>query len=120
MSTRTNPVYLEIAYRKAVLGEVISLLRSNYTGAYDDGPKNIIVSEDVLREESDVPEEAVQQLIVDMQQQEESLRLDLLRFDFVERKETKASDESKSKPSPVVNPKASAKAGMRARNNKAG
>ena len=120
MPTRTNPVYLEIAYRKAVLGEVISLLRSNYTGAYDDAPKNVIVSEDVLREESDVPEEAVQQLIVDMQQQEESLRLDLLRFDFVERKGTKASDESKSKPSTSVNPKTPAKAGKRARNNKAG
>lgn len=84
---RTNPVYAQLAYRKAILGEVITFLTNTFTTAYNDEPAKTIVSEDVFREDSDVPLEDVGGYILELQQEEESLRLELAKFEFVKRGE---------------------------------
>lgn len=108
MSSRTNPAYAELAYRKAIVGEVIQLLRNGYTAAYGDEPEKEIVSEDVFREDSTVPEGVVVDFIQDLERQEADLELELNRFEFVKRegehgsgvtdKKAQASRKGRSKP----------------------
>lgn len=85
--TRTNPAYAALAYKKAILGEVIARLSGEYTAAMGDQPSRVIVSDDIVREDSEVPEEEIGAFIEQLQQEEESLRLQLLKFDFVRRDE---------------------------------
>jgi hypothetical protein len=87
MSSRTNPAYAELAYRKAIVGEVIQLLRTGYTSAYGDEPEKEIISEDTFREDSAVPEMVVVDFIQGLERQEADLELELNRFEFVKREE---------------------------------
>lgn len=82
---RINPAYAELAYRKAIVGEMIQLLRDKYTPAYGDEPEKTIVCEDVFRDESDVPQSAIEDYIGELTQQEANLELELNRFEFVKR-----------------------------------
>ena len=91
MSSRTNPAYAELAYRKAIVGEIIQLLRTGYTAAFGDEPEKEIVSEDTFREDSAVPEVVVVDYIQDLERQEADLELELNRFEFVKREEEHAS-----------------------------
>ncbi len=92
---RTNPAYAALAYRKAILGEVIARLTVDYTAAMGNNPSRVIVCEEVLREDSDVPPGEIGSYLEELQQQEESLRLELLKFDFVRRDEQKAKQVRK-------------------------
>ena len=87
MSSRTNPAYAELAYRKAIVGEVIQLLRTGYTAAYGDEPEKEIVSEDTFREDSAVPEAVVEAFIEGLERDEADLALELNKFEFVKREE---------------------------------
>jgi hypothetical protein len=104
--TRTNPEYAAMAYRKALLGVCVAHL-TRHTGAMGEDPVGSIVSEDVVREDSLVPEEEIVDFITEMQQEQESLRLEMSRFDFVKRVD---DDSSKHKPQRAQKPKASSKA----------
>lgn len=84
-STRTNPAYLELAYRKAIVGELITMLTNEYTKAYSEQARRKVAAEDVYKEDSEVPEEHIHEFITDLQQEEEHLRLELSKFDFVKR-----------------------------------
>ena len=75
-----------MAYRKALLGECIAHL-TGYTPAMGERPKGKIVSEDIIREDSEVPQEEVQEFILELQQEAESLRLEMKKFDFVKREQ---------------------------------
>lgn len=96
--TRTNPAYAALAYRKAILGELITRLTSEYTGAMGDNPSKVILSGDLVREDSEVPEEEIGMFVEQLQQEEESLRLQLLKFDFVRRDEQKAEEVRNEQP----------------------
>lgn len=98
--TRTNPAYAHIAYKKAILDHVVTLLQTEFTTAYgDEEPNQVILSEDVFREDSQVPEEEIHEFIADLQQQSESLRLDLRKFTFTQhdQEQPKKSTASKGK-----------------------
>lgn len=83
--TRTNPAYAAIAYKKAILDHMVTLLQTEFTTAYgDEEPNQFILSEDVFREDSQVPEEEIHEFIADLQQQSEGLRLQLKQFAFVQ------------------------------------
>lgn len=83
--TTPNPAFLEVARRKAILHEIVSVLVSDYTSAYNEDPKKKIVSEDVPSRYAGIPPESIEQYINELQLEEESLRLDLLKFEFVRR-----------------------------------
>ena len=82
--TRTNPEYAAMAYRKALLSECVSFLKS-YTALMGGEPKGKIVSEDVVRDDSEVPQEEILEFITGLQQESEGLRLEMAKFDFVKR-----------------------------------
>lgn len=83
---RTNPAYVTLAYRKAVISETIARLME-YTSSMGTKPNRVIISDEVLREDSEVPEREIVGYIEGLQQEEESIRLEMLKFDFVRRDE---------------------------------
>lgn len=97
MTMKTNPAYLELAYRKAIVGEVIQLLRAQYTPAYGDEPEKTVVCEDVFRDDSEVPQAYLEDFIADLTKQEADLDLELNRFEFVRRQEEHGSSVSSAK-----------------------
>lgn len=101
--SRTNPAYAYLAYRRAIVGQVVALLKKDYTSAFGGPPDNVIVSEDVFRDEAEVPEAEIHRFINELQQTEESLRLELLKFEFVKRGEQRGgSDQPQAASSPGV------------------
>jgi hypothetical protein len=105
MIMRTNPAYLELAYRKAITAELLDVLRSKYTPAYGDDPEKKVVCEDVFRDDSEVPQSAIEDFIGELEEREARLDLELNRFEFVKReggddsvtsKKAKASSVSRS------------------------
>lgn len=96
--TRTNPAYAALAYRKAVIAEVIERLNGEYTSAMGDNPSRVIISDDVIREDSEVPEKDIGAFVEELQQEQESLRLQLLKFDFVRRDEQATEEVRKQQP----------------------
>ena len=95
--TRTNPAYAYLAYRKAIVGHVVAMLVKDCTSALGE-PEQHISSEDVFRDEAEVPEREIHQFINELQQQEESLRLEMLKFDFVKREGTASGEERQQGP----------------------
>jgi hypothetical protein len=88
-SNSTNPAYAALAYRRAVLGEVVSLLSREYTEQNGVPAKGVIYAEEISRSDSEVPQEEIGRFMEELQQEEESLRLELAKFDFVRRDEQK-------------------------------
>ena len=81
--TKTNPEYAAMAYQKALLGQCIAHL-SSYT-SLQGPPQGTIITEDVVREDSEVPEEEILAYVTGLQQDFESIRLEMAKFDFVKR-----------------------------------
>lgn len=89
LPTRTNPVYAQLARRRAILVHVTSLLSSDYTSAMGDAqPEKVIHAEDVFPEDNPVPEEDIQGYISELELEGEKLRLEMLKFNFVKQDET--------------------------------
>ncbi len=95
MTMRTNPAYLELAYRKAITAELLDVLRSKYTPAYGDDPDKKVVCEDVFRDDSEVPQSAIEDFIGELEEREARLDLQLNKFEFVKREGEDASVTSK-------------------------
>lgn len=87
MTMRTNPAYLELAYKKAVVVELMNVLREKYTPAFGDTPDKTIICEDVFRDDSEVPQDAIEEFIKELAVQESKIDLELNRFEFVKRGE---------------------------------
>ena len=100
--TKTNPEYAAMAYRKAILGECVThLLR--FTPAMGEEPKGRIYSEDTIRDDSEVPQDDLQDFILSLQQEAESLRLEMAKFDFVKRDHDTSQHSQKPAPSAQEN-----------------
>lgn len=81
---RTNPAYANLAYKKAILDHCVTLLQTEFTRAYgDDEPNQFVLSEDVFREDSQVPEEEIIEFISELQERSESIKLQMRKFTFV-------------------------------------
>ncbi len=91
MTTRTNEAYAHLAYKRAVVAYLSNHLQSRCTSAFGDDPAQVIVSEDVFREDSEDPPEFIQRNIEKLAKEEESLRLEMNKFQF-----TKQEDDAKS------------------------
>ncbi len=115
---RLNPAYLEIACRKAIVHEMIDHLTSKYTTAMGgSSPARLIKSDDVFGSENAVSEESIIRYIQELQQEEEGLRLELLKFDFVRKDDVKPTRETprQGSPAPSSPPRRKGKRGDPAR-----
>jgi hypothetical protein len=83
---RTNPAYAYLAYRKAIIGHTITYLLSNVVGSEGLDATVRIVSDDVFREDEDVPTEEVQSYVDELQEEEARLSLEMSQFEFVRAK----------------------------------
>lgn len=77
-----NVEYIELAYRRAIFGEIIAFLQRDFTRAFDPDPNKVIISQDLPSTHGSVPQETIQQVINEFQQEDESMRLALLTFEF--------------------------------------
>jgi hypothetical protein len=82
MTKRTNPAYATLAYRRAIVHAMVTHLREEYMALSSSSPAKEMFSEDVFREDSQVPTEAIQQVIEELEQEGEHLRLELAKFKF--------------------------------------
>jgi hypothetical protein len=84
---KTNPAFAHLAYRRAVIVQLVQDLRDNYMQLSDPEPKRTIVSDDVFRDEATVPQEELVSVMQEMELEAENIRLEMLKFTFT-RKET--------------------------------
>jgi hypothetical protein len=82
MATRTNPVYAHLAYRRALIVNLIEHLREDCMALGGGDPKKEVVCEEVFREDSIVPEDEIQIVVEELEQESEHLRLELAKFSF--------------------------------------
>lgn len=100
--TRTNPVYAQLAFRRAIVGHVVSLLNSDYTTAQGgDEPDKVIHAQDVFPEDNPVPEDEIQGYISELELEDEELRLEMLKFDFVKQDDKKSQGKRQTKKAPT-------------------
>lgn len=108
MSAPVRPSsYTALAYRRALLQQCIAHLTS-YTAVMGSRPVGEIISDDLIRSESIVPEEVIDEFIIELQQEEETVRLELSRFEFV-KKEADGNREQKDPQGQRGGPKKAAK-----------
>jgi hypothetical protein len=102
VNTKTNPAYAELAWRRAIVVQLMDDLRENYLALSSSVPKKTIICEDVFREDSVVPEHALSTIYEELEREAENLKLELGKFSFgkvkeahglLSSKETEASRE---------------------------
>ena len=77
---KTNEAYAQIAYRHAIIGEIIAGLRNDFMALDSDKPQKTIHCEQVFPEDSEVPQGALISVINELEQESESLRIELSKF----------------------------------------
>ena len=83
MSTlKTNPAYAHLAWRRAIVVQLMDDLRENYLALSSSEPRKHIICEEVFREDSTVPEGAISAVYEELEQEAEQLRLELGKFSF--------------------------------------
>jgi hypothetical protein len=111
--TRTNPVYAQLARRRAIIGHVVSLLSSDYTSSMgDEQPERVIHADDVFPEDNPVPEEDIQGYIGELELEGEQLRLEMLKFNFVKQDEKTSQVRKRPAKKKTTRRKGNGKAGQ--------
>ena len=83
---KTNPAYAHLAYRRSIITSVIEHMRSNYLALADDNPPQTLFCDGVFQEDATVPPEEIVSVIEELEQESEALRLQLNKFEFIEKK----------------------------------
>ena len=78
----TNPAYLELAYRRAIVRHVANFLINRFVGKTGQAPAEVIVSDEVFREDSEVPSQFVLAYAEELRDLEGVLALELGKFEF--------------------------------------
>lgn len=79
---RTNPEYAALAYRKAVLQDVIIYLQRQYLGVGGLDPKGQLYTEDLFKTDCEVPEDHVNEVVIDLMLQKQRVQLEMDQFIF--------------------------------------
>lgn len=88
---KTNPEYAALAYRKAILTETVTMLRRHYVS--DDmghPPQRTLQSGEVLRDDSEVPQEHFYQFITELETKAAEVDLEMRSFEFKRKNVTTA------------------------------
>jgi hypothetical protein len=81
-TTRTNPVYAHLAYRRAILQHVTALLLRDYTAPSGSEPNKEIYSDEVYRVDAQVPMGDIGKYIEELQAEDAKLLLEMNKFEF--------------------------------------
>jgi len=111
-----NPAFLKLARRRGIIQDQISKLVKECTAAFGLSAVRAIVIEDVPRSVSEIPQEDIQEYINDLQQEEERLRLEMLKFEFVRKEDVQQPTQPSS--NRVLQAQAGEKEGRRRRRRK--
>lgn len=84
---KTNPAFAHLAYRRAIIVQLVQDLRDSYMQLSTAAPKRTIVCDDVFREESTVPQEELADVMHAMEVEAANLKLELAKFTFTRKKE---------------------------------
>ena len=79
---KTNPDYARIAYRRAIIGEIISGLRNDYMSLDSDEPAKVMQCAQVFPEDAEVPQSALISVVTELEQESEALRIELSKFEL--------------------------------------
>lgn len=82
MTTKTNPAYAALAYRKAILHHLSYHLQRNCLAAPGVEPKEKVISEDVFTIDSEVPFAEIESFLEGLIDEEEKIRLEMAKFEF--------------------------------------
>ena len=80
---RTDPAYAQLAYRRAVVKYLHNHVLTVLVGADGLPPQDQIISEDVFREDSEVPQEVLMSYAEELQVEEAELDLELKKYQLV-------------------------------------
>jgi hypothetical protein len=86
---RPNLAYLSVAYRKAIIAEVIALLTRRYLPDDSGDAPAILVCEEVLHRDARVPREAFCDFVAELQEEQSTAESELRKFEIVGRHERK-------------------------------
>ena len=78
----TNPAYKHLAYRRAILRHMANLILDRFVGAGGREPTQTIICEDVFYEDREIPTVDILEYVEELQEQEQSLKLEMNRFEF--------------------------------------
>jgi hypothetical protein len=82
MTQRTNPAYAELAYRRAILRHLVNHMLTRFVGRTGQPPAELIICDEVFREDSEVPNESIVAFVEELQEREASTALELGKFEF--------------------------------------
>ncbi len=86
MSTRTNPAYKAIVYRRTIVHNVIISLKRDYLGV-DSDPEKKMICEEVFAADSEIPTEEILQYVEELEREHHGLTLEMNKFEFTKRSE---------------------------------
>lgn len=81
-TTRTNPAYAHLAYRRAILQHVTALLLRDYIAPNGNEPNEAIYSDEVYRVDAQVPATDIGKYIEELQAEDAKLLLEMNKFEF--------------------------------------
>ena len=97
-TTRTNPAYAALAYRRTIIHNAIILLKREFIGV-DSDPNKKMLCEEVLTVDSEVPVEEVAQYVEELEQEHHSLTLELGKFEFTRKNQNESKQQQAQKKS---------------------
>ena len=98
MSSHTNPVYAHLAHRKTIVAHLKVHLREKYMALSSPEPEKTLLCDEVFPQDSNVPVEEVQRVVEELEQEEESLRIQMSQFSFNKQEERNGILSSKKNP----------------------
>ncbi len=91
-SIKTNPAYAYLAYRRAIVQDIIAHLQNSYLGGRGDDPQRKILSDEVFHVDAEVPREEIENYVGELMQKDAHLELEMAKFEFSKKDE----DEQKA------------------------
>jgi len=85
--TKTNPAYAHLAYRRAIVIQLVDELRENYLALSSEEPKKEVLCGDVYQEDSVVPPDELEMVIEELEQEALDLELEMRKFTFTQEQE---------------------------------
>ena len=82
MTMRTNPAYAEIAYRRSILRHLVNHMLTRFVSRTGQPASEVIVCDEVFREDSEVPDTSIMAFIEELQETEALVALELGKFEF--------------------------------------
>lgn len=84
MSTRTNPAYKAIVYRRTIIHSVIISLKRDYLGV-DSDPEKKMICEEVFSADSEIPTEEILGFVEELEREHHGLTLEMNKFEFTKK-----------------------------------